>query len=254
MHRPGRQQALADQRAAIDRKVEEERAQDAALQGYLEYMSTLLLENKLRSSEADSEVRSLARARTLQVLQQLRADPTEEYTEKEDTDKEQLMEFLIEAGLITRVDGEDPVIRLEEASLSRTDLDYEELRGTVLEAADLRGANLKGAHLEGADLSGANLNGAGLRAADLSDAELINANLTQARLIETDLTQADFWGADLSDAELSGANLFGAKVTDYQLEEARSLKGATMPNGQKYEEWLKDKEGHGEGGENDSPS
>jgi uncharacterized protein YjbI with pentapeptide repeats len=215
MQQDARQQAIADQRAEIDRKVEEERAQDAALQGYLEYMSQLLLENSLRSSEADSEVRSLARARTLTVLQQLRADPKEE-----DTDKEQLMEFLIEAGLISRVDGEDPVISLEEAHLRGTDLDYEALHGTDLEAADLRGANLAGAHLEGADLSGANLSGAELR------------------------------DADLSDAELTGANLRGAKVADYQLAETGSLTGATMPNGKKYEEWLKSK-GRGEDGENE---
>jgi hypothetical protein len=34
---------------------------------------------------------------------------------------------------------------------------------------------------------------------------------------------------------------------------AHSLEGATMPNGQKYEDWLKSK-GGGEEGENGSPS
>ena len=33
--------------------------------------------------------------------------------------------------------------------------------------------------------------------------------------------------------------LEGANVTDKQLDQARSLEGATMPNGQKYEDWLK---------------
>jgi hypothetical protein len=45
-------------------------------------------------------------------------------------------------------------------------------------------------------------------------------------------------------ADLSGANLtFARGVTDDQLSEARSPEGATMPTGQKYEEWLKSREG-----------
>ena len=47
--------------------------------------------------------------------------------------------------------------------------------------------------------------------------------------------------ADLSIADLSGADLTGAYVSEDQLRSAESLKGATMPNGQKYEDWLKSK-------------
>jgi hypothetical protein len=39
-----------------------------------------------------------------------------------------------------------------------------------------------------------------------------------------------------------------------KLAECKSLKGATMPNGQQYEDWLKDREGRGEHGENTGPS
>jgi uncharacterized protein YjbI with pentapeptide repeats len=58
-------------------------------------------------------------------------------------------------------------------------------------------------------------------------------------------------GVNLSDAELSesnltGADLSGAQVTHEQLAQVRSLDGVTMPNGQKYEDWLKDRVGHGE--------
>jgi uncharacterized protein YjbI with pentapeptide repeats len=49
-------------------------------------------------------------------------------------------------------------------------------------------------------------------------------------------------GALLSGADLSGANLTNATVTQEQLDEAKSLNGATMPNGQKYEDWLKSKD------------
>jgi len=37
--------------------------------------------------------------------------------------------------------------------------------------------------------------------------------------------------ADLDGANLDGANLFGAKFTTKQLDSAKSLKGATMPDG-----------------------
>jgi hypothetical protein len=48
--------------------------------------------------------------------------------------------------------------------------------------------------------------------------------------------------ADLSEVYLRGANFkFARGGTDDQLSEARSLDDATMPNGQKYEDWLKSK-------------
>jgi uncharacterized protein YjbI with pentapeptide repeats len=60
------------------------------------------------------------------------------------------------------------------------------------------------------------------------------------------LTLADLSGADLSGAYLKEADLSGAiGWTEEQLTAARCLEGATMPNGQKYEDWLKEKETHG---------
>src|SRR5215207_5238883 len=63
-------QQIENQRAEAERELAEQRAQDEALQAYLDQMSTLLLEKNLRnsgSSEEESEVRILARARTLTV-------------------------------------------------------------------------------------------------------------------------------------------------------------------------------------------
>ena len=54
-----------------------------------------------------------------------------------------------------------------------------------------------------------------LGGADLSGAKLSGANLSDAKLI---------------DANLSGADLSYAKVTQAQLNEAKSLKGAIMPD------------------------
>jgi hypothetical protein len=126
---------------------EEQRSQDEALQAYLDQMSMLLTEEHLRTSEAGDEVRLLARARTLTVLTQLEANPREA-----ETDKEQAMEFLIEAELVQRMNGEDPIISLEETDLDGVDLDQEDLRGVDLENATLRDANLEDANLEGATM------------------------------------------------------------------------------------------------------
>jgi type II secretory pathway pseudopilin PulG len=89
--------------------------------------------------------------------------------------------------------------------------------------------------LAGADLSGVYL---------LRDADLFNADLRDAKLSSADLSVAY-----LSEANLTYADLKDARgVTGEQLEEqAKTLERATMPNGQKYGQWLKSK-GRGEVG------
>ena len=96
--------------------------------------------------------------------------------------------------------------------------DFQEarLRWTVLLRADLSGVNLSGADLRGAELDGATL----------QEVILFDANLRGA-----DLRGADLSGADLSGADLRGTNLKGSTVTDEQLAQAKSLKGATLPDG-----------------------
>ena len=189
-HQDARQQQIEDRRAASDRQIAEQSAQEDALQAYLDQMSTLLLDKDLRTSDEDSEVRTLARARTLVVLERL--DPSR---------KTQVMEFLVEEELVGGVDGEVPIVPLSGADLSGP---YQVTGG---------GADLGGAWLNGADLSG--------------------ANLRLAYLVDAGLDGADLSGADLSDAK---------GVTNEELEQqAVSLVEATMPNGQKCEDWLKSK-------------
>jgi uncharacterized protein YjbI with pentapeptide repeats len=48
--------------------------------------------------------------------------------------------------------------------------------------------------------------------------------------------------ASLRLADLSEVDLTDAYVSQEQLLSAASLEGATMPNGQKYEDWLKDRD------------
>jgi uncharacterized protein YjbI with pentapeptide repeats len=239
-------QKIESQRAEAERELAEQRAQDETLQAYLDQMSTLLLERDLRESEEDSDVRRLARARTLVVLDALGSDR-----------QNRVLRFLEETELIqARPPDRPPVISLKYASLRDFELIGKQLlRGTDLAQAGLSGAELSETHLEGTDLSRAHLGGADLRGANLKDAKL-----NGAYLYGTDLRGADRSGADLSDAEgrfesgarmirtrldgadLGGADLTNARVTEEQLRDAESLEGATMPDGQKYEDWLKAQE------------
>jgi uncharacterized protein YjbI with pentapeptide repeats len=86
-------------------------------------------------------------------------------------------------------------------------------------------------------------------------ANLRGANLKEARLRSVDLRGADLETARLTDADLSYANLEEARLSKaLNYLDRADLRRATMPNGQKYEEWLKDKEGRREEGENSGPT
>ena len=87
----------------------------------------------------------------------------------------------------------------------------------------------------------------GRRVIDLSGADLYEAILSVAGLSGAILREADLSGATLHGADLREADLAQAAVTEGQIAEARTLEGARMPNGQKYEDWLKDKKAHEDG-------
>jgi flagellar basal body-associated protein FliL len=212
----------------------ERRAQDDALQSYLNQMGQLLLEKdtQLLHPEEGEDARTLARAWTLTVLPTLDGNR-----------KRRVLQFLYEAGLI---DKERPIVDLT--------------------GADLRGGGLSGAFLSGAFLSGADLRGADLREAELNGAILNKARLGTARvsvvLPDGGTEPAEPHPADLRQADLRLANLQWAQGWTYeQLDQARFLEGATMPDGRQYEDWvergwLRQRSGKDAGrmGENASPS
>jgi Pentapeptide repeats (8 copies) len=207
-------QNRATQRAA------EQRAQDDTLQAYLDHISQLLNNEKqpLHRAQPGDRLSALARARTLTLLTRLDSPNR----------KRSVLSFLYETGLIFK---ERPVL--------------------TLAGADLSHAYLPGALLERAYLFDARLQGAFLVAARLQGADLRLAHLNDANLEEADLEDALLFGVDLREANLRGVK--GADIEALK-RQARSLEGATMPNGQKYEEWLKAKEGSGEDGEDSGPS
>ena len=264
--RTNQAQKIEDQRAEAERELAEQRTQDETLQAYLDQMGSLLLEKDLRESQEDSDVRRLARARTLVVLDVL-----------DSPRQNRVLRFLEETELIqARPPDRPPIISLKYASLRGFELIGKQLlRSTDLTQAGLAGAELSVTHLEGTDLSLAHLGEANLRDAYLNDAKLNGAYLydtdlrgadlsgadlsddegsfnSGARMIRALLAGADLSGADLTNADLSGADLTNARITEEQLREAESLEGATMPdrqtlrgdktpNGPAFEDWLKNK-------------
>jgi uncharacterized protein YjbI with pentapeptide repeats len=215
------QQEIEKDRAKSDRHIEEQRAQDAALQAYLDQMSQLMLEGNLRRSKESSEVRTLARARTQTVLERLNSRR-----------KGSVVQFLYEASLINK---ENPVVSLSDVRLSGANLSHLELSDANLSEAELKGANLSDVNLSDANLSeaklkGANLGDANLSDANLSDAKLDGADLSLAILPGADLSGAALKGAILSDAILSGAKLEGAVLSLANLRRA-DLSGADIEGG-----------------------
>jgi cell division protein FtsB len=247
-------QKLENQRAEAERELAEQHAQDEALQAYLDQMSQLILERKLLEveqgdllHEPGDPVHTLAQARTSTLILGLDAEHNESVTH-----------FLITSGLAVRSKTSARLLRgstLSNAKLSAAHLTNADLGDTDLSGADLSNALLDNANLIGTDLSGADLSnalldnadlvahlpnadlsGANLIGADLSDANLIGADLSDANLIGADLSRSVLDNANLSNAVLDNANLGGADgITNEELEQqALTLEGATMPNGQKY--------------------
>jgi uncharacterized protein YjbI with pentapeptide repeats len=220
-------QKSSEQRTTTDNQ------REAALQGYFDKMSELLLEKHLSESQPEDEVRNIARARTLTVLAQLDADR-----------KLSLVRFLAEARLLD-------IIRLDDVNLSGIhlyDIDLSHLKFTSanlmhgslknsrldyldLNHSDMSHAEISHSRLTHSDLSYVNLSQATLASVDLSNSSLVGAILSDAEFMSVDLS-----GANLQQADLSGANLKGViGITIEELEkQAKSLQGAILPDGSKH--------------------
>jgi len=146
-----------DQQIAIDKQ------RGDLLQAYLDRMSELLLEKKLRTAKPDAEVRDVVRVRTTTVLCQL-----------DGWRVGYAFVFLRETGLMSNTPDSSIV------SLCGADFRTVNWSQGYLTKANLSGTNLSGANLSGADLSGASLTEANLTKTDLSDADLSDADLSRA--------------------------------------------------------------------------
>lgn len=258
------ERVLASRQAEVDQKIARDRLQQTALEAYFDRMTDLLLDKALRASKENDEVRIIARTITLTVLRGLNGNR-----------RGQVLQFLYEAGLIV---GDTPIVDLSHADLSGIDLPYARLekvnvsrtnlRRANLQSANLRDANfcladldeanLSWAHLEGANLQcgllGTNLGVARLDGASLFNANLAGASLINASLVGADLRSANFKYineglgdleqdniryAELALADFSDCDLTNATLDVFQFGGSRSLVRAIMPDGTKFEEWIK---------------
>ncbi len=210
------QQQIEDERSRSATRIEEKRAQETALQGYLDQMGILMLEHDLGDKQEFGDVHSVARARTLTSLQELDGDR-----------KASVLQFSRDSGLLRpKVVG----VVLRDADFSDAQLLGSELSGADFYETDFSRANLSYANLEETRLERANLAGA-----QLFSTKLKGANLTDSVLFKANLSNADLRDVNLQDAFLAKANLRGAMVTDEQLSTCGSLEGATMPDGSTHE-------------------
>ncbi len=153
--------AQSGQPDKADLQTEEDRKQEAALEAYQDYMLGLLLDKNLSGSQPGSDVREVARARTLTALRRVGTNR-----------KGEVLRFLHEAGLIYRGKA---IVDLREADLRNVDLSNIKLSGADLSGTDLSNANLSGADLNNVLLNGANLKGANLRGASYTQEQLSRA-------------------------------------------------------------------------------
>ena len=187
-------------------QIEAQRAQNAALQAYLDQMNPLILEEGLLGSKEGDAVFTLAKARTTTVLAQL-----------DGVHNQAVTRFLSDSGLLRKP-----------ALLAKADLQDAKLHKAVLQNANLADTVLKGANLTDAELTDADFSAEGqattadLPKADLSRATLLGANLSGCPLKEATLTDANLQSADLSSADLHRADLSHAALQGADLSIAES--------------------------------
>ncbi len=257
--------ARREAEASTATNVEEQRAQEAALETYFDRLSELLLDrdDPLLASNAGSACQEMAFVRTVTALRRL------------DRNRQNLVfEFLRHARLlglkreriITNDAGNSTteVVRDPVSILERRNVQDIDLCGTNLSGANLRGTDLRKAKLIGADLSNAILHKAFFISTIMSEAKFRNSDMREARIVgerapwgpnskqsvgdrkdgwfdETwgavELRHADLSGADLRDAtienatlpdvDLRGANLRGARMDRLTLRKT-NLSGADL--------------------------
>jgi uncharacterized protein YjbI with pentapeptide repeats len=174
----------------------------SALQKYLDDIKQKLLDARLHEKSAGDE-----------ALVQASALVRDCFSRLDLARRRSLLEFLHENSFIER---SSPLLALNDADLSNTDLSWITLNNTVLRYVNLSGADLSLANLGGVDLSGSILRGARLK-----------AYLVGAKLIKSDLREADLSGAHLAHASLAGANLRFANLQRADLRGA-NLTGADL--------------------------
>lgn len=247
----------ANNRAELEREIAKDRQQEAALQSYIERMSELLIEKKLRTTKI-KEIRDVARTLTISVMRTLDKDRNNlviQFLREAQliTDKKSILNganmegmnlqgldfwhvFMQNANLVkTNLQGSSFMnANLYRSSFWKADLQEADFYNAVLLEAHFAEANLRGANLaacmRGAYFENANLQKTFMHGADLKNANLTDANLQGASLFQADLQEARLVGANLKDVNLTAANLKGTDVDEGQLRSAAHLDSLMLPD------------------------
>ena len=179
------------QQRAGETQSAERRAEDDALEAYLNDMTTLMVDKALRKAQLGDDLSTAVRARTLTVLNRLFRS----------VHNREVLRFLYESKLIGTTE-DHPVVNL---------------RGAALPELYAPGANLQGVNLPLTNLSDAMLPDAQLQEAKLQEARLGEAWLAGAKLRGAQLQRAWLYKVDLQGADLTGANLQEAKIFEANL-------------------------------------
>jgi serine/threonine protein kinase, bacterial len=124
-----------------------------------------------------------------------------------------------------------------EMDINGLDLSKAHLPGITLSNANCSQINLQGANLSGGKFDKADLSGAVMKDAVLSKGYFSYANLQNADLRGADLSEAYLNYANLHGANLCGANLKGVKVSEDQLNQAKTNFMTVFPNGKRGGFW-----------------
>ncbi len=216
---------IVESREKIEREIARTKQQEVILEAYFDRMTHLLLDQDLRNSDYEDEVRGIAQARTITTLARL-----------DNENKSKVIVFLCVSGLLKS----PPIVSLKKANLRKIDLSGENLHGSQLIECDFSEAIFENTTLSSANLSGSNFKNARMKGAYLKDTNLTNCNFTN-----TDLERATFCenkaelrkyssspsigfiqeeGANLSSANLTNANLTNAFLKKAQFIEANLTK------------------------------
>jgi hypothetical protein len=189
---------LGQEQRATQLSMSLDQQRETILQNYISQLANLLAHDNLLNARPDDPVRIAANAYTHETLPRL--DPAR---------KAEAMRFIYQTRL---VNNDSIVLNLSSVDISQAQMANIDLRDTYL--------------------VGANLSRADLQHAILSDAILMFTNLSNANLANINLQGADMHNSNLTGANLAGANLRDVTgLTSGQLSQARSLAGATMPDG-----------------------
>lgn len=213
------------------------------LRTYLDDIGKLLMDNNIKRENCyeNSSIIDVAQVKTINALRSLDVRR-----------RESIFQFLRDTGLANFIlksasmDYLDLQLNdLHYFNLSHADLSYTKFTFTSLRSINLSRANLSKSIFINSYAHQADLSNSFLLEADLSNAIFNAANLSGAILAAANLKNADFHEANLSDAFLLRANLSGtvfnnanlsnALVTPEQLSQAKTLKGAIMPDGTIHE-------------------